>query len=104
MSIFTYNRSDGFSVHFCVGNLLKTGSPFQSYFSPVSISGTFDVLKSCGVYFKTPKRKVAMYCYGSSITASQFPKFIKNNKHCMLPRSYETSKPGKPGYKLLRTY
>ena len=102
-SIIHINRIDGSSVFFCIGNILKKESPFQSYFSPVSLNATFEILKSCGVYFKTPKRDVAMYCYGSSITASQFPKYIKDGKHSMLPRPYEKSKPGKPGYELLQS-
>ena len=46
-----------------------------------------------GVYWKTKKRKVGMYLYGSTITATRYPKFIHKGKEYVLPRPYETSKP-----------
>lgn len=105
MNLLFYNpfRLDDVSVFFFKCNILQDRSSFQSYFSPMSLDATCELLKTCGVYFKTNKRHLAMYCYGSTITATQYPKFIKDGKHCILPRPYEKSKPGKPGHILLHT-
>ena len=57
---------------------------------------------SCGEYHKTPKRKLAVYCFGSTIMATQYPQFILDNgKHCTLPRPYHKSKPGNTGFELM---
>lgn len=54
-----------------------------------------------GTYVKTPKRAIANYCYGSTKTACKWPIYIKNDKHCILPRPYPKSKPGSTGFKLM---
>ena len=46
-----------------------------------------------GVYWKTKKRKVGMYLYGSTITATRYPKFIHDGKEYVLPRPYQNCKP-----------
>ena len=46
-----------------------------------------------GIYWKTNKRKVGMYLYGSTITATQYPKFIHEGKEYVLPRPYGNCKP-----------
>ena len=42
-----------------------------------------------------------MYCYGSTITCTRFPKFFSNGRPQILPRPYFTSKPGQKGSNLL---
>ena len=44
-----------------------------------------------------------MYCYGSAITCTRFPKFFAEGKPQILPRPYFSSKPGQKGYEILRT-
>ena len=44
-----------------------------------------------------------MYCYGSTITFTRFPKFFAEGKPQILPRPYFSSKPGQWGYELVRT-
>ena len=44
-----------------------------------------------------------MYCFGSTITCTQFPKFSLNGKPQILPRPYFSSKPGQAGYDIIRT-
>ena len=90
-------------MHFCKGNMFKDHSVFKSYFSAMSIDATYKKLRLSGTYFKTKKRSISMSCYGSTITAAQFPKFIKNGVHHILPRPYESSKPGGDGYKLMHS-
>ena len=43
-----------------------------------------------------------MYCFGSTITCTQFPKFFHDRRSQILPRPYYTSKPGNQGYNLVR--
>ena len=55
-----------------------------------------------GEYIKTAKRKIAVYCYGATITAAEFPKYIDDEgNHHLLPRPYEKSKPGGIGFRLM---
>ena len=63
----------------------------------MSIFSTFNVLKTHGTYFKTQKRSLAMYCFGSTITATRYPKYIKSGQHKILPRPYDKCKPGHSG-------
>ena len=44
-----------------------------------------------------------MYCYGSTITCTQYPKFFVKGKSHILPRPYFKSKPNQKGYKIIRT-
>ena len=44
-----------------------------------------------------------MYCFGSTITCTQFPKFSLNGKPQILPRPYFSSKPSQAGYNIIRT-
>ena len=53
-----------------------------------------------GVYWKTKKRQVGMYLYGSTITATQYPKFIHKGKEYVLPRPYGNCKPNNSGQNL----
>ena len=44
-----------------------------------------------------------MYCYGSTITCTRFPKFFAEGKPQILPRPYFSSKPTQKGYKIIRS-
>ena len=50
-----------------------------------------------GIYWKTKKRKVGMYLFGSTITATRYPKYIHKGKEYCLPRPYRNSKPENEG-------
>ena len=49
------------------------------------------------------KRKCPMYCFKSTITCTQYPKFSVCGKQRVLPRPYSKSKPGNDGYKIIWT-
>ena len=87
-----YCRSDGTTFTFATGNILWHDSKFFSYFHQDSFINTFSQLMKNGVYWKTKKRKVGMYLYGSTITATRYPKFIHEGKEYVLPRPYKSSK------------
>ena len=76
---------------------------FCSYFSELSFHKTLKNLILCGEYNKTKKRSTPMYCYGSTITCTRFPKFFSDGKPHILPRPYYSSKPDQSGYKIIRS-
>ena len=41
--------------------------------------------------------------YGSTIGATRYPQFIKDDEYKILPRPYHTSKPGNKGWKLVQS-
>ena len=94
-------------VHFCI----LTGTFFvfsfikecKEYFSEISFHKIQKNLISCGEYNKTKKRSTPMYCYGSTITCTRFPKFFANGRPHILPRPYFTSKPEQNGYKIIHS-
>ena len=59
-------------------NILKQGShqEFMSLFSGTSFSTTLEKLIKCGQYNKPEKRTTPMYCFGSTITCTRYPKFF----------------------------
>ena len=99
--IFTF-ISDGVTSSFGYGNILSYTSEYKSYFSLHNLRVTYLELTKGGEYIKTPKRKIAVYCYGATITAAEYPKYIdKDGNHHLLPRPYEKSKPGGIGFNLM---
>ena len=76
---------------------------YVEYFSEDSFQQTLSLLIDCGEYNKTQKRTIPMYCYGSTITCTCYPKFSINGKQKILPRPYFKSKPSQKGYKIIRT-
>ena len=76
---------------------------YVSYFCKSSYQRTLIKLIQNGEYCKTPKRNLAMYCFGSTITCTRYPKFMHDGTPKILPRPYSTSKPRSSGYKLIRT-
>ena len=44
-----------------------------------------------------------MYCYGSTMTCTRFPKFFPDGRPQVLPRPYFASKPNEKGSKLLNS-
>ena len=93
------------SVVLCRTNLLTSqdDNDFKTYFSETSYPKTLRKFMTSGEYNKTKKRKTPMYCFGSTITCTQFPKFFQDGRPQILPRPYYTSKPGNHGYNLIRT-
>lgn len=73
------------------------------YFSLNSFRKTLRTLISCGYYIKTPKRIMPLYCFGSTITCTQYPKFSVDGVPQILPRPYAPSKPNQKGYIIIRT-
>ena len=86
-------------------NLLshKDNIEFKAYFSETSYPKTLRKLITSGECNKTKKRKTPMYCFGSTITCTQFPKFFEDGRPQILPRPYYTSKPGSRGYSIIWT-
>ena len=93
------------SIVLCRTNLLshQDNKEFKEYFSETSYPKTLRKMITSGEYNKTKKRKTPMYCFGSTITCTQFPKFFEDGRPQILPRPYYTSKPGNLGYTLIRT-
>ena len=44
-----------------------------------------------------------MYCYGSTITCTRYPKFYWDGKPHIVPRPYFSSKPNQKGYNIIQT-
>ena len=86
-------------------NILErhTNRKFSSFFPKMSYQKTLSDLISCREYNETKKRSTPMYCYGSTITCTRYPKFFSEGKSQILPRPYFTSKPGNRGYDIIRT-
>jgi len=82
---------------------MKSERRYNSYFSETSYAKTLQKLIAAGEYNKTKKRSTPLFCFGSTITCTQFPKFFAEGKPQILPRPYFSSKPGHKGYSLLRT-
>ena len=87
---------------FASGEILSHSSQYQSYFCHSALKSTYAKLVSCGEYNKTSKQQLAVYCYCSTIMATQYPMFILDDgKHCVLPRPYNKCKPGNTGFELM---
>ena len=86
-------------------NILKQkgSSEFTSLFSETSFSTTLEKLINCGQYNKTKKRTTPMYCFGSTITCTRYPKFCCDGKTQILPRPYQQCKPNNVGYEIIRS-
>ena len=80
-----------------------TKKEFISWFSETSFSTTLEELIACGQYNKTKKRSTPMYCFGSTITCTRYPKFFCDGKTQILPRPYQRSKPNNTGYSIIRS-
>lgn len=83
--------------------LINSGKSFVESFSEDSFQQTLLTLIDCGQYNKTQKRTIPMYCYGSTITCTRYPKFSIDGVQKILPRPYFKSKPSQKGYEILRT-
>ena len=101
---FSYYRDTG-AISLCHTNIIKDVEckEYIHYFSETSFQQTLRQLILSGEYNKTKKRSTPMYCYGSTITFTRFPKFFAEGKPQILPRPYFSSKPGQWGYELVRT-
>ena len=53
-----------------------------------------------GLKYKTQRRTILFSMYGSTIGATRYPQFIKDDEYKILPRPYHTSKPGNKGWNL----
>lgn len=56
-----------------------------------------------GLRYKTKSRTISLSMYGSTIGATRYPQFIKDDEYKILPRPYHTSKPGNKGWKLVQS-
>ena len=92
------------NISLCRTNILQVDSkPFDSFFAETSYAKTLQKLISSGEYNKTKKRSTPLFCFGSTITCTQYPKFFSEGRPQILPRPYFSSKPGQKGYDLIRT-
>ena len=100
-----FDSKNNVKVSLCHTNLLTDSKykEYKEYFSELSFHKTLKNLISCGEYNKTKKRSTPMYCYGSTITCTRFPKFFDNGKPNILPRPYYSSKPDQSGYRIIRS-
>ena len=87
----------------CYTNVLVINREYTDFFSEISFHKTLKDLIACGEYNKTKKRSTPMYCYGSTITCTRYPKFFWEGKPRILPRPYFSSKPNQDGYNIIRT-
>ena len=101
---FTIDKN-GLVITLIKTNILRDSScrEYCSYFSKTSFRKTLKKLTVCGEYNKTKKRSTPMYCYGSTITCTRYPKFFADGRPQILPRPYFTSKPNQKGFNLLKT-
>ena len=99
------NDCDGTKITLCKTNLLDKSSEreFIPYFSENSFSKTLQRLIKYGEYVKTKEHNTPMYCFGSTIMCTRFPKFFSEGKPQILPRPYRTLKPGSKGYDIIRS-
>ena len=99
-------RSGNKNIVIAETNLFKneyiSNKHYPIYFSEYGYQETLASLIRVGEYMKTKKRKVAMYCFGSTIACTQFPKFSYKGRPQILPRPYNSYKPGTNGYTLIR--
>ena len=75
---------------------------YVSHFSITSFTKTLRKLICSGEYNKTKKRMTPLYCFGSTITCTRYPKFFSEGQTHILPRPYQTSKPNNKGHSLIR--
>ena len=96
---------NGITITLVKTNILKDTQTkeYSSFFSKSSFHKTLKKLTLCGEYNKTRKRSTPMYCYGSTITCTRYPKFFADGRPQILPRPYFTSKPNQKGSTLLNT-
>ena len=89
----------------CYTNILHddNNKEYKQYFSELSYHKTLKTLIVCGEYNKTKKRSTPMYCYGSTITCTRFPKIFCDGKPQILPCLYYSSKPDHSGYNIIKT-
>ena len=93
------------TITICHTNILRSATEheFLPYFTRTSFQKTLKNLISSGEYNKTKKTKTPLFCFGSTITCTRFPKFFSEGKPQILPQPYYTSKPGNRGYHIIRT-
>jgi len=103
-NVFT-TKQKGTLIALSSTNILNQESnrEFMSLFSETSFSTTLEKLIDCGQYNKTKKRTTPMYCFGSTITCTRYPKFFCEGKTQILPRPYHQCKPNNVGYKIIRS-
>ena len=65
---------------------------------------TYNNMYQYGLKYKTKSRTISLSMYGSTIGATRYPQFIKDDEYKILPRPYHTSKPGNKGWKLIQTF
>ena len=98
-------KKNGLYIALSRTNILtqKRNREFMSLFSETSFSTTLEKLINCGQYNKTKKRTTPMYCFGSTITCTRYPKFFSDGKTQILPRPYQQCKPNNSGYRIIRS-
>ena len=103
--LFTSVDREKTCVNICSTNIFDgmKNKEYIHYFSVTSFQQTLRKLIVCGEYNKTKKRSMPMYCYGSTISCTRFPKFFADGKPQILPRPYLSSKPNHKGYEILRS-
>ena len=71
-------------------------------FSETTLVETLKSIVKFGYKYKTKKRPVMMYMFGSTCGRSEFPQFHKDGKKKTMPRPYETSRPGEDGRRFIQ--
>ena len=94
----SYNRVEGYKKHFGLTNLFNFGNGnFLTYWDMNIYHETYSNMFQNGLKYKTKSRTISLSMYGSTIGATRYPQFIKDDEYKILPRPYHTSKPGNKG-------
>ena len=97
-------KRDQVQITLAKTNILQDSNEiYTDFFSLDSFQQTLSTLIEGGEYNKTQKRTIPMYCYGSTISCTRYPKFSIDGKQKILPRPYFKSKPSQKGYKIIRS-
>lgn len=94
-TLFFYRDNNQKEV-LCSINLLNScnSNLYEPFWNICSYINTYNNVRKSGTYLKKSRRGIAMYLFGSTIGATRFPLYYKDNSYHNLPRPYCDFKPG----------
>ena len=89
------NRVNDHKEYFGLTNLFYFGNGnFLTHWNMNNYHKTYSNMFQNGLKYKTKKCMILLSLYCSTIGATRYSQFIKNDEYKILPRPYHTSKPG----------
>ena len=102
--VFNY-RVDKLKEHFGFTNLFSLGNGnFLIFWNMNNYHITYSNTFENGLEYKTKSCTIYLSLYGSTIGATRYPQFIKDDEYKILLSLYHTSKPGNKGWKLVKSF